>query len=134
MIGAFYGLQKLTFNNTEYIWEGTFSLIGCIVITILGAALLRVNKLREKWTLKITRIIEEREAKKHQNHPLGHRIKIFTERYAMFLLPFVTVLREGLEAVVFIGGVGLSFPAAAFPLPVITGVLAGSAVGMIIYK
>jgi high-affinity iron transporter len=134
MIGAFYGLQKATFNTTEYIWEGTFSLVGCIVITILGAALLRVNKLREKWTAKITRVIEDRKAKKHHGHPLGHRMKVFTERYAMFLLPFVTVLREGLEAVVFIGGVGLSFPAAAFPLPVITGVLAGSTVGLIIYK
>lgn len=52
----------------------------------------------------------------------------------MFVLPFITVLREGLEAVIFIGGVSLSSPASAFPLPVITGLLAGALVGYIIYR
>ena len=52
----------------------------------------------------------------------------------MFLLPFVTVLREGLEAVVFIGGVGLSLPATAFPLAVVCGLAAGVAVGYLIYR
>lgn len=47
---------------------------------------------------------------------------------------FITVLREGIEAVVSIGGVSLSFPASAFPLPVITGLLAGALVGYIIYR
>ena len=52
----------------------------------------------------------------------------------MFILPFVTVLREGLEAVIFAGGVSLGYPASAFPLPVFMGVLAGSTVGFLIYK
>jgi high-affinity iron transporter len=49
-------------------------------------------------------------------------------------LPFITVLREGLEAVVFVAGVGLSEPASAFPLPAITGLLAGSLIGYVIYR
>ena len=52
----------------------------------------------------------------------------------MFLLPFVTVLREGLEAVVFIGGVGLTLPASSFPLPVICGLLVGCIIGYLIYR
>lgn len=52
----------------------------------------------------------------------------------MFILPFVTVLREGLEAVVFVGGIGLSTPAKAFPIPVLLGLLAGFMVGFIIYR
>lgn len=53
----------------------------------------------------------------------------------MFLLPFVTVLREGLEAVVYIGGVSLTgLPATSFPLAVICGILCGCLVGYIIYK
>lgn len=52
----------------------------------------------------------------------------------MVLLPFITVLREGLEAVVFVGGVSLSEPPSAFPLPVITGLLAGAAISWLIYK
>lgn len=52
----------------------------------------------------------------------------------MFVLPFITVLREGLEAVVFVGGVGLSTPAKAFPIPVIMGLFAGFLVGFFLYK
>lgn len=52
----------------------------------------------------------------------------------MFILPFITTLREGLEAVVFVGGVSLSLPATAFPIPVITGLLAGLLVGYLIYR
>jgi len=133
MIGAFYGLNRDTFANSEYIWEGVFSLIACIIITLMGAALLRINKMRESWRVKIAKLVEGTETTK-SSHPLGHRFKLWSEKYAMFLLPFVTVLREGLEAVVFIGGVGLGLPATAFPIPVITGFLAGIAVGYLIYK
>lgn len=52
----------------------------------------------------------------------------------MFILPFITVLREGLEAVVFIAGVSFSSPASAVPLPVVIGLLAGFAVGYLLYK
>jgi high-affinity iron transporter len=48
----------------------------------------------------------------------------------MFVVPFVTVLREGLEPVVF---VGLNYPAYAFPLPVFGGIAAGVVVGYVMY-
>jgi high-affinity iron transporter len=41
----------------------------------------------------------------------------------------VTVLREGLEAVVFVGGVSLGQSAKAIPLAAISGVLVGFIVG-----
>ena len=131
MIGAFYGLDKDVWSNTEEIWEGVFALIASIIITIMGAALLRVSKLQEKWRLKLARALEAR----HTSHErAGGRFKRWAEKYAMFVLPFITVLREGLEAVVFIGGVGLGLPASSFPLAVICGLLAGVVIGIIIYK
>ena len=57
-----------------------------------------------------------------------------SRKYAMFILPFITVLREGLEAVVFVGGVSLSEPATSIPLAVVVGVLCGVAVGYFIYR
>ncbi|CEN60196.1 hypothetical protein ASPCAL02637 [Aspergillus calidoustus] len=48
----------------------------------------------------------------------------------MFVIPFVTVLREGLEPVVF---VGLNYPAYAFPLPVFGGIAAGVVVRYVMY-
>jgi high-affinity iron transporter len=52
----------------------------------------------------------------------------------MFMLPFITVLREDLEAVVFFAGVSYSALATAVPLPVFCGLAAGAAVGYFIYK
>jgi high-affinity iron transporter len=131
MIGAFYGLQSQAFSKAEDIWEGVFGLIASIIITIMGAALLRVSKLQDKWRVKIAKALEKPDPTTHR---FGERFKVYSERYALFLLPFITVLREGLEAVVFIGGVGLGLPASSFPLAVICGLLAGAAIGYLIYK
>lgn len=90
----------------------------------MGAAILRLSKLQAKWSTKLTATL----ASKSKN------VGGFTKKYAMALLPFITVLREGLEAVVFVGGVSISSPASAFPLPVITGLIAGGIIGWIIYK
>jgi high-affinity iron transporter len=131
MIGAFYALNKDAFSSTEELWEGSFSLLATIIITIMGAALLRISKMKESWTNKINKLLHD---KPNKHHPLGSRFKVWSEKYAMFLLPFVTVLREGLEAVVFIGGVGLGLPATAFPIPVLAGIAAGALVGYLVYK
>lgn len=131
MIGAFYGYGVDHFSGTEDIWEGAFSLIASIIITIMGAALLRVSKLQDKWRVKLAAALESKDDKKSK---FGKRFKRFAEKYAMFMLPFVTVLREGLEAVVFIGGVSLSLPATSFPLAVATGLATGGLCGYLIYR
>ncbi|ROV99107.1 hypothetical protein VMCG_06595 [Cytospora schulzeri] len=138
MIGAFYTLSKDYFSTTEDIWEGVFGIIASVIISLMGAALLRVNKMQEKWRLKLKLALENKE--KHQHRWSNARgimrsVKVWSEKYVMFLLPFVTVLREGLEAVVYIGGVSLTgLPATSFPLAVICGILCGCLVGYIIYK
>jgi high-affinity iron transporter len=105
--------------------------LATVIISILGAALLRVSKMQEKWRVKLAKSLETNavtaEGKKHA-------FKRWAEKYAMFILPFITVLREGLEAVVFIAGVSFSAPASSVPLPVFIGLIAGSFVGYLIYK
>ena len=133
MIGAFYGLGHDVFSKTEDLWEGIFCLLAAVIITVMGAALLRISKLRDKWRVKIARALDAgQHSRLHQ--AFGTRCKKWCERYAMFVLPFITVLREGLEAVVFIGGVGIGMPASSFPLAVFTGLLVGILIGYIIYK
>lgn len=53
MIGAFYAYGKDHFAGTEDLWEGILSLIASITITVMGAALLRVSKLQDKWRNKL---------------------------------------------------------------------------------
>jgi high-affinity iron transporter len=130
VIATFYTAGKSSFESAENIWEGVFGIVASLIITIMGAALLRVSKLQDKWRVKITKLLEEKDSQL----PLGGRFKRWGEKYAMFLLPFVTVLREGIEAVLFIAGVGLGLPATSFPLAVICGLGAGALIGVLIYK
>lgn len=132
LIGAFYGLGKDKWAGTENIWEGVFGLFASVVITIMGAALLRVSKLQDKWRVKLAKALEAKDSVR--NSAGQSRFRLWCEKYAMFLLPFITVLREGLEAVVFIGGISLGLPATSFPLAVLCGLAAGCLIGYFIYK
>ncbi|KAL2003719.1 hypothetical protein VTN02DRAFT_2622 [Thermoascus thermophilus] len=135
LIGAFYGIGVDGWGSAEDLWEGIFSLIASIIITLMGAAILRVSKLQEKWRVKLAKALatKDNSATSSSSQTLKARFKRFCEKYAMFMLPFITILREGLEAVVFIGGVSLGVPAAAIPIPTISGLIAGYAVGYLIY-
>lgn len=152
-IGAFYSLGQNEWSKSEDLWEGILALIAAIMITAMGIGMLRVNKMQEKWRVKISQAILEgtdEEDPKYKGrwgwvqrinpknfNPLNFRFKklaAFTRKYALFLLPFITTLREGVEAVVFVGGVGLGKPAESFPLPVIVGLVCGFLVGFILYK
>ena len=126
-IGAFYGLGKDIWGGSEDLWESIFCLIAAILITAMGLPMLRINKMQEKWRVKLAKALVHTDKK--DRFKIGHLMK----KYAMFILPFITCLREGLEAVVFIGGVGLNSPASAFPIPVIVGLIAGSACGILLY-
>lgn len=95
----------------------------------MGAALLRIGKMQEKWRVKLANALES-PLKAGSKGWFSH----FLEKYAMFVLPFVTVLREGIEAVVFVAGVSFTAPASAVPLPVVIGLIVGALVGFLLYK
>lgn len=130
LIGAFYGLGKDSWAMTEYYWEGSFALVASLIITIVGAALLRVSKMQKKWQVKLAIAMDSKNASGVTKGAFKH----FCKKYAMFMLPFITVLREGLEAIVFVAGVSFSAPASAVPLPVVVGLVAGCLVGYVLYK
>lgn len=103
--------------------------MAALIISVLGVALLRIGKMQEKWRLKVIKAIEN--PGKQGRKGLLRR---FAGKYALFLLSFITVSREGIEGVVFISGVSFSAPATAVPLPVVVGLIAGCIVGWILYK
>lgn len=130
LIGVFYKLGRNSWETHELYYEGAFSLFAAIIITIMGAALLRIGKMQEKWRVKLAKAMET---------PIKSGagrgwFKHFAEKYAMFALPFITVLREGIEAIVFVAGVSFSAPATAVPLPVVVGLIVGALVGYMLYK
>lgn len=129
-IGAYYSLNKDIWGNSEDLWEGIFCIIATVLISLMGIAMLRINKMQEKWRVKIARAIMSPPATRAERLKISYLLK----KYALFILPFITTLREGLEAVVFVGGVGITEASArAFPLPVVCGIIAGLLVGAFLY-
>ncbi|KAH6695485.1 plasma membrane iron permease [Plectosphaerella plurivora] len=130
IIGVFYTVGRSSWEANEYYYEGAFALFAAIIITIMGVALLRVGRMQQKWRVKLARALE---APKGGDRKKG-RVKRLAEKYVMFVLPFITILREGIEAIIFVAGVTFSAPASSVPLPVIVGLLAGIAVGYLLYR
>jgi high-affinity iron transporter len=128
-IATFYTVGNNIWSKSEDLWEGIFCIIATVLISVMGIAMLRINKMKEKWRIKLAKALTKPPSNKKDRFKIGY----LTKKYCMFILPFITCLREGLEAVVFVGGVGLSSPASAFPLPVICGLIAGIAVGTLLY-
>ncbi|KAG9005057.1 high-affinity iron permease [Tulasnella sp. 427] len=140
------------FGANEEVWEGTFNLIASILIFIMGLTMLRIDKAKAKWRVKLHKAFlsdvaggsaqpttTSRWARWNPFRSGGRlnkheKLEISSGKWALFLLPFITVMREGLEAVVFIGGVSLGQKATAIPLAAIVGLICGLIVGFIIYK
>ncbi len=58
LIGVFYTLGGNRWENSEYYYEGAFSLFAAAVITVVGAALLRIGKMQEKWRVRLAEALE----------------------------------------------------------------------------
>ncbi|KAG0255449.1 high-affinity iron permease [Mortierella polycephala] len=111
--------------GSEGIWVACFSFVAVLMITVMGLAMLRTAHIQEKWKVKLTKAMDN-----ETQRGLGNS----SRRYALFILPLITVLREGLEAIVFIGGVTFSADAKSIPAAVVAGVICGLAIGFIIYR
>jgi hypothetical protein len=93
----------------------------------MGIAFIKMDTARVKWRVKLA------DAFAHSTASLSAAEKKNARagKWALLLLPLITVLREGLEAVVFVGGVSLSTPATSIPIAVIVGLIAGGIIGML---
>jgi high-affinity iron transporter len=150
LIAVFYTAGANKWEASELKFEGAFSLVASVIISVVGAALLRIGKMRDKWRVKLAAVMMDRKTAATGSKGgademvegkgggrvvrVGGVVKRWMERYAMFALPLITVLREGIEAVVFIAGVTFSAPATAVPLAVVVGLAAGAVVGFALYK
>ncbi|KAF8632899.1 hypothetical protein AX17_004745 [Amanita inopinata Kibby_2008] len=123
-IVVWFTKAKDLLSKAELLWEGIFELIACIMIFVMSLGMLKLDRAKTKWRIKLQRAFEGKKTDK------GTR----AGKWVLFVLPFVTVLREGLEAVVFVGGVSLGQKATSIPIAAIVGLVAGLAIGFIIYQ
>lgn len=132
-IVIFYLIGTDLWSLSEHYYEGSLSLLASVVISIMGLFFLRLSKLKEKFRVKLANILINKNLEEIANDKRS-KFKIYAERYALFFLPFITCLRESLEAFVFIGGVGVGQPLTTLPLSTLLGVLVSAVVGVFLYK
>lgn len=131
-IVVFYNIGTDLWTVSEHYYEGVLSIVASVIISVMGLFFLRMGKLREKFRVKLASIIYS--DKSMMLTAKGQDAVKFSERYAFFILPFVTSLREGLEAVVFIGGVGLDQPLTSIPLSMITAASISGIFGVFFFR
>ncbi|KAF9003374.1 iron permease FTR1 [Cyathus striatus] len=110
-------------TKSEELWEGIFSLVASILIFIMGLGMLKLDRAKAKWRIKLEKEFDGKNTEKGAK----------TGKWALLILPMITVLREGMEAVVFVGGVSLGQPATSIPIAAIIGIICGLIIGYIIY-
>ncbi|EIW77037.1 iron permease FTR1 [Coniophora puteana RWD-64-598 SS2] len=111
-------------TKSENLWEGIFELIASLMIFVMGITMLKMDRAKAKWRVKLQRSFS--------GENVDGRTK--TGKWVLFILPMITVLREGIEAVVFVGGVSLGQPATSIPIAAIVGLICGLISGFLIYQ
>ncbi|KAF8217772.1 iron permease FTR1 [Mycena galopus ATCC 62051] len=109
--------------KSEALWEGIFELIASLMIFVMGVTMLKMDRAKAKWRVKLEKAFSG--IKTDGETRAG--------RWVLFILPLITVLREGMEAVIFVGGVSLGQPATSIPIATIVGLICGLIVGFVIY-
>ena len=78
-----------------------------MIIMPMALTMLKLDRARAAWKVKLQRAFDRAD----RSGSAG--------RFVLFGLPLITVLREGLEAVVFVGGVSLGQSARSIPIAAI---------------
>lgn len=111
-------------TKAEQLWEGVFQLIASIMVFVMGITMLKMDHAKATWRVKLYHAFYQRDARGHSR----------SGKWVLFVLPLVTVLREGMEGVVFVSGVAIGQPATSIPIATLTGILCGLVCGLLIYQ
>ena len=92
----FYTTLNDLWAKTEQIWEGAFSLAAAFIILVMGTAFLKMDQSRVKWRFKLAAAFDKSQAAVTGKSKRDKASR--SERWALFLLPFITVIRVGLTS------------------------------------
>lgn len=131
ILTVFYVIGNDLWATTEHYWEGAFSILASVIISLMGVKMLRVNRMQQKWKHKLGSIINE-----YNYLDVADEKSTWLEKNAMFVLPFITTLREGLEAIVFVGGIGINENTSMSSIinSALLAMAIGSVVGVALYR
>ena len=119
IIAYYTAKENLFTGNAAYIFEGIMSLIACIMVTFVGAMMIKLAHLKDKFEDK-----------------LGEQVDLALtgkNKYALYILTFTAVFREGIESTVFLAGVGVNTAPQAIPIAGACGILVGVLLGYLLF-
>lgn len=78
----------------------------------MGLTMLRIDRSKLKWKIKLRGAFDKKPAKGEEVNAVDKKTRREARgsKWSLFVLPLVTVLREGVEAVVFVAGVRIVLP------------------------
>lgn len=140
-IGVWYGYGRNLFEENEVLIEGILMLIASAFITITGIAFANGSTMYQRLEQKLQKKIEDAqedikvfEVNEDESYNSSTSLVTSSVEKLFFWVPFVTVLREGLEAVLLMGGVAFNEPPSSIPLAALLGIAIGAAVGLFIHR
>ena len=124
-IGLFYHLRKNLFDDDaeQEKFEGAVGLFAAALLTFLAFSMSRVLAWYMKWEGRLLGAIGASDA-------LSNR----SSRWSIYFLVVSSILREGLESVLFIAGIGASQEAESIPIPALLGLIVAIAVGVLMFR
>ncbi|KAJ3085468.1 high-affinity iron permease [Quaeritorhiza haematococci] len=126
---VFYVLKQDVFGPYAPIFEGSLMSLAVIMLTWLAFSMIRITAMQDKWERKISRAAEE----KNLEGGIEQGGKGMGQRWGFMILTFTVVIREGLESVIFIAGVGQGDPKALI-IPGLLGIFLGILIGYLLYR
>ena len=145
IISVWYIYGQNIWEGAELLWEAIFGTIATIVITITALSMLKSHEMEEHLKQKLLKQLGQHgnsSSEDDDNDTVTDKDKDMDSiiekagtgaSVIFFWVPCLTVLREGLETMVFIGGVAISEPPSAIPLAAIAGILCGSLIGIFMH-
>lgn len=134
-------------------------MLAALIILVMGTAFLKMDQSRVKWRFKLAKAFDKGQAAMSASAtPAGTDKGSKSEKWALFLLPFITVVRvsalhihlimsdthrKGWRRLSLSAGyvarhvppartdvqVSLGYPAKSIPIPVVVGLIVGGLVG-----
>ena len=130
-------LKNDLWPNVELIWEGIFSLLASILIAFMGVSMLKTHSLVGKWSKSLFAALPTSTTDTISLEKTSFIKRIYLRLFncnSLFWLPFITLLREGIEGVVFIFGLSLQESPTSIPIAAVTGLICGAFIGILVYK
>lgn len=136
ILGVFAFMVVFTLEHDLWVpykhyWEGVLSIVASMLISTVGFKVVKMNKRKSKWRTRFLNIINQQQEIDNKQGMMKLAAKL-----ALFILPFLFTLREGLEMILFLVGIGISINISKLSILYWLSifVIVGGGSGFVIYK